>query len=552
MVAVVDFGQVGGADAGHQTIGERGRGSDDDQVARDDFERPVSVTRSRGENDASSHYSDEPRAMDVRDEPIGVTNNMMTERGGGNRVAVLVGTTLERNGAAPSGTPPTVPTPMLEELFLKKCVVFAPAKEPWMSRKTFDCVGTAYIVGAVARYSVPERCGNLSVAAVQRGIENYQALRSLPNNPAWRDPTDNVTDGELRIDAPLDDLEVSTVLKLLRPPTEDAIFGGAATSLDNIMSLNRFKMLRRCFSFRADPGASVECDPAARIRPLLNLLKCTGGRYIEVGRDLALDEASVACRSRQGRRLIVFNPQKPGGRYHFRMYLVCCATTWIALNYRLHSNTSDIADRLRDLASHEEIQQLREEFEKVSQGRKHVLEVVRPYFHSRRIVNMDNYYTSVQLLLDLRLKGTVRSGSKHYPKHTILDKDTACRRDFQQSVAVDHNILAASWCDGSIVTMVTSADGSKPTTVTRRIRDTNREFPDITCILQYNQHMQGVDRLDQLRARFSLADGHSYKRWHKKLALSLVDIARVNAHSTQKMAIDTTGDRDPHRILWLN
>lgn len=148
-------------------------------------------------------------------------------------------------------------------------------------------------------------------------------------------------------------------------------------------------------------------------------------------------------------------------------------------------------------------------------------------------------------------RGTVRSGSKHYPKHTTLDKDSSSRGDFQQSVAEDHGILAASWCDGNIVTMVTSADGSTPTTVTRRIRDESRGFPAPTCILQYNQHMQGVDRLDQLRARFSLADRHSYKKWHKKLALSLIDIARVNAYSSRKLAIGTSNDRDSHRIFLI-
>jgi hypothetical protein len=97
--------------------------------------------------------------------------------------------------------------------------------------------------------------------------------------------------------------------------------------------------------------------------------------------------------------------------------------------------------------------------------------------------------------------------------------------------------------------MVTNADPSTTTTVTRRIGPALREFPAPTCILEYNEHMQGVDRLDQIRARFSLADGHSYKRWHKKLALALIDIARTNAYLTRRMAIDTSRDRDPHRTF---
>jgi hypothetical protein len=209
------------------------------------------------------------------------------------------------------------------------------------------------------------------------------------------------------------------------------------------MSLRRFKLIRRCLSFRAEPGVAVERDPAARIRPLLNLLKCTGGKYVEVGRDLALDEASIACRSRLGRHLIVYNPQKPGGKYHFRMYVVCCSTTWIALNYRLHCNNSDLADHLQHVVPQAEMQQLREELHDVQQVRKHVLEVIRPYFCSRRIINMDNYYTSVQLLMDLRLKGlygrgTVRGGA------SIIQSTRSCKRRSQLAVIINIQLLLST------------------------------------------------------------------------------------------------------------
>lgn len=196
------------------------------------------------------------------------------------------------------------------------------------------------------------------------------------------------------------------------------------------------------------------------------------------------------------------------------MYVIYCAPTWVALNYRLHCTNSEIADRLQHVVNLDEIQALREELTHVKQVRRHVLEAVRSYFNSQRIINMDNYYTSVQLLLDLRLnvlygRGAVRGGSMHFSKHTVLEKKESTRGDHQQAVAVNHNIIAASRCDGNIVTMATNSDASTTTNVVRRVGNESREFPAPTRILQYNRHMQGVDRLDQLRARFSLADGHS-------------------------------------------
>ncbi|POM74198.1 Transposase putative [Phytophthora palmivora] len=48
---------------------------------------------------------------------------------------------------------------------------------------------------------------------------------------------------------------------------------------------------------------------------LLNLLKVTGGKYIDFGR-----------------HLIVYNPRKPTG-YHFKMYMLRCASAWVAVNF---------------------------------------------------------------------------------------------------------------------------------------------------------------------------------------------------------------------------
>ena len=68
-----------------------------------------------------------------------------------------------------------------------------------------------------------------------------------------------------------------------------------------------------------------------------------------------------------------------------------------------------------------------------------------------------------------------------------------------------------------------------------------------------NQNMQAVDRNDQVRARFSVADGHSFKKWHKKLGFAIVDIARVNAYLTRRLSMDdTSNERGAHRQFIIN
>ena len=57
------------------------------------------------------------------------------------------------------------------------------------------------------------------------------------------------------------------------------------------------------------------------------------------------------------------------------------------------------------------------------------------------------------------------------------------------------------------------------------------------CVKEYNKYMQGVDRMDQLRSRFSVSDGHSFKKWYLKLAMAFIDIARCNAFISRQLAM---------------
>lgn len=393
---------------------------------------------------------------------------------------------------------------------------------------------------------------------------------------------------------------------------EDAIFETTTSNLDNVMPLRRFKLLRAAFCFRCSSDISAlesKRDSAVRIRPVLNMLKEKSMLYVQVGRNLAVDEASVSARHKFARHLIVYNAQKPTGKYHFRFYMVCCATSWLCLNFRLHgeSTMQARADGLYDVS---ETQALADEIEPAKKTRQIVLEITRPFFGSGRIVNCDNYYTSVMLLLALQLKGlfcrgTIKRVSMHFPRHVILcdpnladknanksarkrkngeDEDEepdnvdgeeetsrldddgeidvgsmeaqpttntsgeVKRGDFLYATSQELKIAAASWCDGNIVTIVSNADPSTISSVTRLVKRKKIKVPAPVCIKEYNKNMQGVDRNDQVRGRFSIADGHSFKKWYKKVGFAIIDIARVNAYLTRQLCTDDKlSERDAHR-----
>ncbi|GMF44929.1 unnamed protein product [Phytophthora fragariaefolia] len=79
---------------------------------------------------------------------------------------------------------------------------------------------------------------------------------------------------------------------------EATIFFSVArtTSLALIMTWRRYLYIRKNLSFRSKVStADINRDPAVRIRPLISILKSRCMRHVEVGRNVAVDEASIAC-----------------------------------------------------------------------------------------------------------------------------------------------------------------------------------------------------------------------------------------------------------------
>ncbi len=84
----------------------------------------------------------------------------------------------------------------------------------------------------------------------------------------------------------------------------------------------------------------INNDSLHKIRPLLEVLKKTLPRYGKLGSEFSFDEAIMACFSRYGRGLLSFNPKKPTGKFHFKIYMLCCAITNLVYKLRIHTKVA--------------------------------------------------------------------------------------------------------------------------------------------------------------------------------------------------------------------
>ena len=94
--------------------------------------------------------------------------------------------------------------------------------------------------------------------------------------------------------------------------------------------------------------------------------------------------------------------------------------------------------------------------------------------------------------------------------------------------------MLLKWRDKRDVFMVATNDAGLDEV--RRVRRHNAEvdLPVPTCVKRYNNCMGGVDRLDQLRAYYSV--GRSGRRWWKYIFWGLLNIGIINAYILWKIA----------------
>jgi hypothetical protein len=249
------------------------------------------------------------------------------------------------------------------------------------------------------------------------------------------------------------------------------------------MPLCRFQAIRGMLHM-TEKGFPEETsnDALYKVRPLLNVLKKTIGDYLIPGSDLAIDETSIACRSKYGHNLIFYNNTKPSGKYHFRFYSLCNSDSYSCLRLVIHTrNGSDRADGYfgggdEAIDNDDEGKDMNESGQnELGKTTKLVLGIERPFYHSGRVLNMDRYYTSLEVFLELRknglyARGTCMTTRRMFPK-AVTFTDAEARKVRQGTCCLGVNqqnsLVAMGWIDGNPVHLITTADGTKMLHVTQ-------------------------------------------------------------------------------------
>jgi hypothetical protein len=277
----------------------------------------------------------------------------------------------------------------------------------------------------------------------------------------------------------------------------------------NKMQVCSFQQIRSVLHFNDNETIPLNDNALQKVRPLVNIVKVTLCAFIRVGSELALDEASVASRSSYGCALILFNPTKNCGKFHFQLYVLCCATTYACVRMQVATkNNSDSPYPHKSMATLYKTALL-------SKLNKLVMEMCKPLFGSKRTVHIDNFYTLpavLMLLLNQKVfaRGTAIKNRRMVSEciiYTKTEAEKAGRGALKCTVNLLAGIYAFGWSDGNPVHMLSTAEGSdQVTTVSWNIGKDERDVPAPKTVKAYNAYMQGVDRHDQLWETFAILD----------------------------------------------
>ncbi|CAG5024702.1 unnamed protein product [Parnassius apollo] len=261
-----------------------------------------------------------------------------------------------------------------------------------------------------------------------------------------------------------------------------------------VMSARRFEQILRCIYV-----SDLDSKGKDKIEKFINAITKSFMECYKPYKQLSLDESLLLFRGRLAFRQYIKSKKV---RYGIKFFELTTSDGYV-LNIMMYSGKDTTART----------------------GKKSEKIVLMPYLLKGHQLYMDNYYNSVTLsqkLVDLKTHttGTLRSNRKDNPKDIIKKKLKK-----NQHVWVRKNkVYVSKWVDKRPVLMVTTSVHPRLIEIQNRFQQRKIKPAEVA---EYNQHMSGVDRADQMISYYS--SPRKSIRWYKKVMFHLLDVAVWNS-----------------------
>ncbi|XP_056441941.1 piggyBac transposable element-derived protein 4-like [Gadus chalcogrammus] len=163
-----------------------------------------------------------------------------------------------------------------------------------------------------------------------------------------------------------------------------------------------------------------------------------------------------------------------------------------------------------------------------------VMDLARPYYGSHLSIYMDNFYTGVGLLEEMRTHGlyacgTVRANRRGLPKSELLRKKASLNKH-EYRVAQMDDLTFCIWQDTKTVMVLSNHHDPTETGTVNRRKDGANRVPVVVpaCLADYQKYMKGVDLLDQMVGYYGFQ--HRSKKWWRRVFFFLLSVSCHNAY----------------------
>ena len=231
------------------------------------------------------------------------------------------------------------------------------------------------------------------------------------------------------------------------------------------------------------------------------------------------------------------------GRLAFRQYLPMKPTKWGVKVWVMSESSTGYVTNFQIYAGREG---------STEKGLAHrvVMDLARPYYGSHLSVYMDNFYTGVPLLEEMKSHGlyacgTVRANRAGLPKNERLTKKASMgKHEFR--VAQKGDLTFCIWQDTKTVMVLSNHHNPTETGTVNRRRDGANQVQVVVpaSLADYEKYMKGVDLLDQMVGYYGFQ--HRSKKWWRRVFFFFLAVSCYNAYIAAR-SIGGTAFRNKYR-----
>lgn len=275
------------------------------------------------------------------------------------------------------------------------------------------------------------------------------------------------------------------------------------------MSRNRFQSISRFLHFSNE---DFDDDKLKKIRPLYESMTEKFQSLYRPKEKISIDESLLKFKGRLSFRQCNLSKR---ARFGIKIYKTCCAENGYVYGASIYvGKTSETDDKF------------------VGVSGKTAIKMLGDLSGQGRTVFLDNWYTSPTLFQSLHAKknnaiGTVRLNRKHMPKLNKTDLKAIKKK--QVKTYSSEKMMVMLWRDKKLVTMLSTSANANMIDLKQKNRKTGEDIFKPQCVVEYNENMGGVDRSDQMISPYEIT--RKSRRWYKKLASNLMDMAIFNCHT---------------------